>query len=348
LEQILPTYHDPLFSIVILVFIGFLIAIGTYLWSIYKTKNDQLALVSFLEKFESKECIIDENTTPYSPSMLTPLSLLAKAFDKNGEYHKAISIYLYLIKNSSEEPTKYEIMGYLGQTYIQAGFLERAQSIYLAILAQKPRNKQSLYALGIVYEAMHDYKKAKETLVPLELLGEDVKSLKHFWKFLEATSNKGIDNDSKVELFLDILANEPLAFRFVFGQLLALDITKAWSIYEPSRAKEILDILWRIPYAQIDKELLASDRLLGSLYFAKGHQVTAPKEECGIFSIDLLVHARLGGGESGDLYFEYLCGKCKRSFPVPFGRCPNCMSIYTMKVEEQIGKRSSQTDHSLL
>ena len=348
MEQILPTYHDPLFSIVVLVFIGLLIAIGAYLWSVYKTKNDKQVLVAFLEKFESKECIIDKQTTPFSPSMLTPLSLLAKAFDKSGEYHKAISIYLYLIENTPDEISKYEIMSHLGQTYIQAGFLERAKSIYMVILAKKPRNPKALYALGIVYESMHAYDKAKETLQPLELLGEETKALEYFWEFLRVSSDKSIDNATKVRLFLEIVAHEPRAYRFVFAQLLVLDSSKAWSIFDVAKSQEILDILWRIPYAQIDQNLLKQYPFLQALYYAKGYELQMPEEKSGVFGVDLLMHARSGRFESGDLAFEYLCDKCKRSFPIAFQRCPNCMSIYSMKVEEQIGKYSSQTNHSLL
>ncbi len=75
--------------------------------------------------------------------MLKPLTLLAKAFENAGEYHKAISIYLYLIKNISHDSGKIELMERLGNTYLHAGFLERAQSIYTEILRKKPRNMHS-------------------------------------------------------------------------------------------------------------------------------------------------------------------------------------------------------------
>jgi predicted ATP-dependent serine protease len=62
----------------------------------------------------------------------------------------------------------------------------------------------------------------------------------------------------------------------------------------------------------------------------------------------MLAVAKEGGLEEGGLLFSYLCKKCKQSFPVSFKRCPNCMAINSVEVEEEIAKASPQTNYSLL
>ncbi len=54
----------------------------------------------------------------------------------------------------------------------------------------KPRSIKVLYALGVVYEMMHDYEKAKEVIEPLGLLKEDTQTLKKFLDFSQITANK--------------------------------------------------------------------------------------------------------------------------------------------------------------
>ena len=85
---------------------------------------------------------------------------------------------------------------------------------------------------------------------------------------------------------------------------------------------------------------------LSTLYYAKGY-LHQPFKSSSIFALDLLATAKENGFEDGDLHFTYLCKKCKQSFPVSFKRCPNCMALHTLKVEEHIAKADSETDYSL-
>jgi len=98
-EVLLPAYKDPLFSILLIIIISLIISIATYGWGIYKQQKEQGNLLKFLDKFDSAECALDTADMPFEPHMLKPLTLLTKAFENSGEYHKSISIYLYLIKN---------------------------------------------------------------------------------------------------------------------------------------------------------------------------------------------------------------------------------------------------------
>ncbi len=347
MEHILPAYNDPLFSILLIIIISLIIALATYGWGAYRQQKEQGNLLRFLDKFDTTECALDTTDMPFEPHMFKPLTLLAKAFENSGEYHKSINIYLYLIKHVSNDSGRSELMERLGNTYLHAGFLERARSIYVEILRKRPRNVQVLYELGVVHEMMHKYDKAKEVIEPLEMLGEDTHALSKFLEFSEVRSSKTISPQEKVEKLKKILEDEPTLYRQIMNALLQLDTTAAWDTLDPTRLKELIDILWFLPNSQLDFDIIASNTQLSTLYYAKGY-LQKPTIQSGIFSLDMLATARQSGFEQGDLLFSYLCKKCKQSFPVSFNRCPNCMAINSVEVEEKIAKSSPKTDYSLL
>ncbi len=347
MEHILPAYNDPLFSIMLIVVISLIIALVTYGWGLHKQQKEEGNLLKFLEKFDTADCALETTDMPFEPHMLKPLTLLAKAFENTGEYHKAISIYLYLIKNISHDSGKIELMERLGNTYLHAGFLERSQSIYTEILRKKPRNVPVLYGLGIVYEIMQKYDKAREVLGPLNMLGEETKSLEKFLDLSELLANKTLAIQDKIERLKKLLNEEQSLYRPIVKSLLQLDTKSAWEIIDPERIKEILDVLWFLPNSQLDLDIITSNNKLQTLYYAKGY-LQEPAIQSGIFSVDMLATAKQNGFEEGDLIFSYLCQKCKQSFPVSFKRCPNCMALNSVKVEEKIAKSSPKTDYSLL
>ncbi len=347
MEHILPAYNDPLFSILLIIVIGLIIALATYGWGLYRQQREQGNLLKFLDKFDSSECALDTTDMPFEPHMFKPLTLLAKAFENSGEYHKAISIYLYLIKNVSDDIGKLELMERLGNTYLHAGFLERSRSIYVEVLRKKPRNAKVLYELGVVYEMMHKYEKAKEVIEPLELLGEDTSTLKKFLELSQITSSKTTSAEEKIDKLQKILEQVPTLYRQVISVMFQLDTQKAWQMLDTERIKEVLDILWFLPNSQLDLDIITSNTQLSVLYYAKGY-LQEPKTGSGIFNIDMIATAKQSGFEEADLLFSYLCKKCKQSFPVSFKRCPNCMAINSVEVEEKIAKSSPKTDYSLL
>ena len=350
MEHILPAYNDPLFSILLIIVLALIIAVATYGWGVYRQQKEQGNLLKFLDKFDSSECALDTTDMPFEPHMFKPLTLLAKAFENAGEYPKAISIYLYLIKNVSDDLGKVELLERLGNTYLHAGFLERARSIYMDILRKYPRNTKVLYELGVVYEMMHKYDKAKEVIEPLELLKEDTYAFKNFLNFSQMVNDKHASVEEKIESLKEIVKKEPKLYREVVSILLKLDTHAAWEIIDPKRMKEVLDILWFLPNSQLDLDIIAANTQLSTLYYAKGYiQNSSDKiEPSGIFALDMLATAKQNGFEEGDLHFSYLCKKCKQSFPVSFKRCPSCMAMHSVEVEENIGKASPKTNYSLL
>lgn len=347
MQSILPAYNDPLFSILLIIVIALIISVVTYAWGLYRQQKEQNSLLVFLDKFNTSECALDTNTMPFEPHLFKPLTLLARAFENSGEYRKAINIYLYVIKNTTEEGIKQELLERLGNTYLHAGFLERARTIYTEILRKKPRSVKVLYELGVVHEMMHQYQKAREVIEPLTMLGERTETLSVFLELSETKLNKTLSIDEKVKQLQNILNKEPMLYREVVQSMLQLDTRKAWEVIDPEHIKEVLDILWYLPSSQLDLDIIAADKRLRTLYYAKGY-LQKPSAQSGIFSLDLLATARQNGFEEGDLSFAYLCKKCKQSFPASFKRCPSCMAINSVEIEDRIAKSSPKTDYSLL
>ncbi len=347
MEHILPAYDDPLFSILLIIVIALIISLVTYGWGLYKQQKEEGNLLKFLEKFDSSECALDTADMPFQDNMFKPFTLLAKAFENAGEYPKAINIYLYLIKHMKNSSAELELMERLGNTYLHAGFLERSKSIYMEILRRTPRNINVLYELGVVYEAMHRYDKALETLEPLKVLGEDVSELESSLTFAQIMASKSMTAEEKVESIKALLSKQPTLYRQIVTALLQLDTSSAWEIIDPERIEELIDILWFLPNSQLDLDIIASNHKLHTLYYAKGY-LQKPMLNSGIFAVDMLATAKKGGFEEGDLDFSYLCKKCKQSFPVTFTRCPNCMAIHSVQVKESIAKARPKTDYSLL
>jgi lipopolysaccharide biosynthesis regulator YciM len=235
----------------------------------------------------------------------------------------------------------------LGRTYLHAGFLERAKTIYIEILRKKPRNIAVLYELGIVYEMMQKFDKAKEVLEPLQVLEEDTQALEHFWELSELLINKTLSTQEKVTKLKNLLAQDPALYRPITTALLRLDTKSAWEVIDPHQIKTLVDVLWFLPNSQLDLDIINANEALKTLYYAKGY-LQEPYTNSGIFNIDMLATAKKSHFQEGDLIFSYLCQKCKQSFPVSFKRCPNCMAINSVKVEEKIAKATPKTDHSLL
>ncbi len=346
MDNFLPGYDSPFFNTVFILLILLAVALVTYGWSRYMQQREKSQLMQFLERFDSNQCALEGAELPFDESMSRPLLLLAKAFETSGEYHKSISIYLYLIRQEGGE----ELLEQLGKIYLKAGLLERAESIFLQILSKRPRTIPVLYQLGSVYELMQDYDKAIETLAPLEVLGEEVGMLRAFWEFEKLQHNETLSLEEKTKALLAIHRSQPQLYRLTIAALFHLSSTLGWEHLQRNRLRESLDLLWYLPPSQLDFDIIRSDNGLTKIYVARGDitEVDAAllEQDSGMASVDILVAARYAGEQRGDMSFSYLCSRCKQSFPFAFKRCPHCLAINSAQLEEQIAK-DEETDHTL-
>jgi lipopolysaccharide biosynthesis regulator YciM len=348
-DNILPAYDDPLFSLLIIAILILIIAVSSYVMGNIKKERKEKSLKRFLNRFNTKECLLDTQNMPFEESLVKPLTLLAHAFKNQGEYQKSINLYLYLIEHIKKFHEKEEILEQLGQTYLKAGFLKRAESIFLEILHKHARNISALYHLGIVYEMLADYPKALETIQPLHILGEDTEALEAHLKLSQLLINTRLNKDEKVHALERLLQEQHSDYRRIIKALFSLDLETAWRQIEGTRIHRVLDILWFLPSSNLNFDIISRDETLSAIYLAKGLlQESEGKPISNIFAIDTIISAKKGGDNGVDLNFSYGCGKCKQHFPISFTRCPKCYAIDAIQIKETLAKKQSQTGYSLL
>ena len=333
MEQILPSYRDPLFSILLIITLILLTSLITYIWGIYAQNIKDENLKGFLEKFNSSNSI-DEDWI-FNPNMIRPLEILAKVHQERGEYNRSIDIYLYLIKHSNSKISKIDFLHSLGEVYLYAGFLERAKNIFLEILKDTPRKPNTLYNLLIVYEMLHQYDKALEVVTPLRVLNQDVDRVEEFLKFQTLIYNKNIDN--KIDKLKDMIKLYPSLYRNIISYLFQNSYKDAWILFQEDRLLEILDILWILPKSKVDLDIISKYISLERLYYTKGY-LQKSQIQSNIFVIEMLANSKSMGFDSGGLSFTYICNRCQDKFPISFYRCPNCMSINSISIEANVIK----------
>lgn len=327
MDSFLIEYRDPLFGILVFLILVFIVSFFSYWWAYYKKREEENRLSKFFKKFEESA---DEEIVEIKKRKDTKRAfyIMAKAFEKSGDFEKAIALYLNLSAIEDDLKAKHEILKKLGVVYFKAGFLEKSREIFLESLRLYPRDKNALKYLMVVYEKLQDYKKAFEVLESLEEL-TDVHDEKIYFKILDITKNLK-DEKELIEIYKNNQKFERMILEYLFVQ----NPKAAWSIAKEDDLKKIVDILWRVSKNDIDIEMVKKSRFLSELYSAKGY-VDFVKES-GVFEFDVILKLR---EKIVDLDFEYLCQDCKNIFPIPFSRCPNCLSTKTPKVELILTKR---------
>ena len=350
MDNILPAYNDPLFSVLIIIVLVLLVAISSVVMGNVKEDRKRKSLKRFLNSFNTNESLLEIEEMPFNQSLIKPLTLLAYTFKNQGEFQKAINLNLYLINHIPSFVDKEEILEQLGQTYLKAGFLKRAESVFLQILHKRARNKEVLFHLGIVYELLHEYDRALETITPLKVLGEETQHLEAHLKLHQLLTNKKLTSSEKVDKLQQFLDSGIYNYRQIMKALFQLDIAVAWKNIKSNEVGSIIDILWFLPTSNLNFDIISSEKILSAIFLAKG-QLDANNlsiEKSGIFAIDTIISAQQSGNYEVDITFTYGCKKCKQHFPIAFTRCPKCYAIDAIQTKETLAKKRSQTSYSLL
>ena len=349
MDKILPAYNDPLFSILIIVLLILVVAVASFFMGNYKEEKQLENLKNFLGKINTDECTLDIDKLPFEEALVTPLSLLAETFSVQGEYQKSIGIYLYLIDNISSFQKKEHLLEGLGITYLKAGFLKRSESLFLEILKKHARNREALYYIEVVYELLYEYDKAKQTLTPLKILGENSTLLKTHLELSSLLKDKNIKREERVEKLKIFTKDNSYSYRRVIKELFKLDSKEAWALLDIDKIDSILDIMWFLPSSNLNFDIISKSEILSSIYIAKGVLKSKNKVlESNIFVIDTINSARRGGSFEVDLNFKYGCNRCKQHFPIAFERCPQCYAVDSIQVKVSLVKKEPYSGYSLL
>ena len=341
-------YRDPLFGIIVLFTLIFVISFLTYSYGMYREKKARREYRKLLKRFELGKLKEDDYVHLYKTYNLPfdSVILLASSFLHKGDYTKAISVYLTLLEHVTDKVKKEELLELLGSTYFKGGFLQRSKDIFLKILKFSPRNKQALTYLLIVYEKLKDYDKAYEVTESLEELKVNIQKEKVYIHAMKIINDPINSFDKKSTQLLELFKTNNLIQRVVVQYLLQFNKTTFWKNLELFDTSSLLDLLWYLSFDDIDFDAVTQDKLLCELYTAKGYINEAVESE--VFQLNILIMLQKNKkNKQADLNFEFICKKCKNIFPIFENRCPHCHDILSFQIEPEITKNYIEENQSL-
>lgn len=348
MDNIVLEYRDPLFGLIILVALIFIISFFTYSYGVYKERLARKDYRKLSLRFELGKLKEEDYVHLYKTYNLPfdSILLLASSFLHKGDYNKAINVYLTLLEHVTDRVKKEELLELLGTTYFKGGFLQRSKDIFLRILKFSPRNKQALTYLLIIYEKLKDFKKAKEVTQCLEELNKDMSKDKVYLDALIILNDPIYSYEKRTELLYEIYKENPHIQRIFAQFLLQFNKTFFWEHVEEFDASKFIDLMWYLNFDDIDFDKASKNDFLVQLYNAKGYLDNLKHSEDFIFDI-LVALNKHEHKINATLDFEFICSSCKHAHPVFDTRCPHCHNILTFNVKHNISKGLDDLNQSL-
>ena len=340
MEIFFTDYHDPLFSIIIFFLIVFIISVASYWWSVYKHKEEKNQIKEFVKKFETNRDLLDYEIFAKDKNIsLESIILIALLYEKQGDYEKAIDIYLMLLERVESKEEKIQIFTMLGKLYFKAGFLKRSEATFLQGLKYYPRNREALKYLFVIYEKLRKYDKVLEILDSLRELGVDVKNQKEYIEALSIITSFKLSYLEKKKRLLKLSKNSLIIQRRTFEFIIRNEKDLKFKEIEFFDFYNLIDLLWYFP-----KERMVingvDNKALFEILSARG--ILKKAKESEIFEIDLMIKIQNIRYKEADLRFEYICKECKQVFPLHFYRCPHCYSFDSASIIPKIARRRDE------
>jgi len=341
-------YRDPLFGILFLLLLIFVISFLTYTFGAYKEKVARREYRKLLKRFELGKLKEEDYVHLYKTYNLPfdSILLLASTFLHKGDYTKAITVYLALLEHVKDRVKKEELLELLGSTYFKGGFLQRSREIFLKILKFSPRNGEALKYLLLINEKLKDYEKALEVINSLEELGVDTIRDRIYIETLVILNDPIISFDKKTEQLYSFFKMNKIVERMLLEFLLQYNKKFFWENIDKFDLTKVLDLLWYLDFNDIDFDKVENNQLLKELYNAKGYLNNLDKSDDFSFEILILIHKNKTTIHA-DLNFEFLCTSCKKTLPIYSTRCPHCNNTLTFKVKHSLIKGFNEKNQSL-
>ena len=133
LENFFLEHRDPLFGLIVLITVILMVAILNYVWGVFSKKDDNEKIEKFIKKFESVRTLNERHLELLRNLDINSdnLVLLASMLEKNGDFEKAIAMYLIALEKTKLNKEKIYILTNLGKMYFKAGFLKRSEETLL-------------------------------------------------------------------------------------------------------------------------------------------------------------------------------------------------------------------------
>ncbi|WP_428024005.1 tetratricopeptide repeat protein [Arcobacter sp.] len=341
-------YRDPLFGIIVLLLLIFVISFLTYTFGAYKEKVARREYRKLLKRFELGKLKEEDYVHLYKTYNLPfdSILLLASTFLHKGDYTRAITVYLALLEHVKDRVKKEELLELLGSTYFKGGFLQRSREIFLKILKFSPRNKEALKYLLLINEKLKDYEKALDVINSLEELGVDTIRDRIYIETLVLLNDPIISFDKKTEKLYTFFKLNKIIERMLLEYLLQYNKKFFWENIEKFDLTKITDLLWYLDFNDIDFDKVENDQMLKELYNAKGYLNNLEKSDD--FNLEILILIKQNKTDlNADLNFDFLCTSCKKTLPIYSTRCPHCHNTLTFKVKHSLIKGTSEKNQSL-
>ncbi|CAM2960963.1 tetratricopeptide repeat protein [Helicobacter burdigaliensis] len=342
-------YRDPLFGIIVFIFLVGIVSLIGYYWGYFISKRRNIALKKFMQNFDYVG--FDEEAKEFLALSANPTSsilFMANMYQKSGNYEKAIRLYTTLLEYTKNPLDKVPILEYLGEAYYKAGFLKRSKEIFLEILRYHPRLGNILEKLIKIQEELGEYQDALNSTDCLEeLMGNTSLQSAYLKSKILILQAKSLN--SPLKKLLTLLKQEPKLLRVILGFLKDFYPREFWEIIfklEQKDILDILDILWNIPLKELPN-IPKNHNLLSSLYEAKGYFTLTPSKKA-TFELEALCLLREKQNFTGDLAFHYFCKECKGSSPLFFERCPHCGELLSMQVKSFLKEKKYEMGYSFL
>ncbi|MDD3055210.1 MAG: tetratricopeptide repeat protein [Aliarcobacter sp.] len=348
MDNIILEYRDPLFGIILLVALIFLISFVTYSFSIYKEKLAREDYRKLSLRFELGKLKEEDYVHLYKTYNLPfdSILLLASSFLHKGDYNKAISVYLTLLEHVNDRVKKEELLELLGTTYFKGGFLQRSKEIFLRILKFSPRNKNALNHLLLVYEKLKDFQKAKEITACLEELDKDMNVDKIYLDSLIILNDSILSYEKRTELLYEIFKENKIIERIFVSFLIQFNKPFFWEHISEFNCSKYMDVMWYLNFDDINFDKVLQNIFLVELYNAKGYLDTLKHSSDFDFDILILINTHEHKIKAS-LDFEFVCTMCKHSYPIFDTRCPHCHNILTLDVKHRLTKSFYTSNQSL-
>jgi len=305
-------FRDPLFSVIMFFVIVLLSALITIGLGKIREYIRSKKLDEFLKDFE----YIKIENLKLDDASIDALYLLAKAYEKEGDYEKSLKIYLWISKSVKSV----EILRDIATLYYKAGFLEKAKNTAYQILSMKPRDTKTLKLMLFIDEKLDNLNEIVNVLEIFEELEIELLEEKAYALFkLSLKKDCDIDFCKDIRNIEDVYKKYPFIRREYLRELFKKDPQKAYEEIPDDEIYDYIDLFWYrydIPYEEKFMNILAAKRM-------------AECDKKAPFEIEILKQLKKG---FGDLEFEYICQNCKKIFPLYSTRCPNCHQLFKQKV----------------
>jgi len=332
-------YRDPLVGIITIFIFIFFASFLTYTLGIYNERKSRKEYRKLLKRFELGTLKEDDYIHLYSTYNLPfdSIILLASSFVHNGQYNKAISVYLALLEHVKEPIKKEELLELLGETYFKSGMLQRSKDIFMKILKFNPRNKIALHKLLLIFQSLNEFSKSTEVLDALEELDDDTQKERVYLNVLEIINDSLLSFEKKSIVLIENFKENIALERLVCSFLIKFNKELFWKNAKLFNMMNLIDLVWYLDFDDVDWNVVNNYKILEDIYTAKGYIDSSKKSEN--FELNILIALKNSSVETElDLNFEFICDNCKNTYPIYESRCPHCENILSFAVEPKLGK----------